>query len=139
MQITESGGIVFSDEKGNTQYVSKEEFIKMYDFYKNPFKEVKLPIEGNIFMEEAVIAKDPIVESVREKLLNRSNVGIKKYGEQLGNYKKYNFIQEMQNEALDFANYCEVELQKELTINQLVEKFSNDQDLGKEIRKLYGK
>ena len=57
----------------------------------------------------------------------------------MGNYKKYNFIQEMQNEALDFANYCEVELQKELTINHLVEKFSNDQELRKELRKLYGK
>jgi hypothetical protein len=82
---------------------------------------------------------DPIVESVRKKLLDRSNVGIKKYGEQLGNFSKYNFIFEMQNEALDFANYCEVELQKEETINQLVAKYPNNMELGSEIRKIYGK
>jgi len=117
MQITESGGIVFNDEKGNTQYITEEELKELWNNK----------------------CKDSVVESVRNKLLERSNVGVKKYGEQLGNYKKYNFIQEMQNEALDFANYCEVELQKELTINQLVEKFSNDQELGKELRKLYGK
>lgn len=126
MQITAGGGLIFRDEKGNTQHLSYEEFEEIYKFYKNHLKEVKL-------------AKDPIVESVRNKLLERSEVGLKKYGEQLGNYRKYNFIIEMQNEALDFANYCEVELQKELTINQLVEKFSNDQELGKELRKLYGK
>lgn len=83
--------------------------------------------------------KDPIIESVRQKLLDRSNVGVKKYGEHLGNYSKYNFIIEMQNEALDFANYCEVELQKEETINQLVAKYPNDVELGSEIRKIYGK
>ena len=83
--------------------------------------------------------EDPIVESVRQKLLDRSAVGIKKYGEQLGNFSKYNFIFEMQNEALDFANYCEVELQKEETINQLVAKYPNNMELGSEIRKIYGK
>lgn len=80
---------------------------------------------------------DPIVEQVRQKLLDRSSVGIKKYGEQLGNYSKYNFISEMQQEALDFANYCEVELQKEETINQLLKKYPNNFDLGTAIRKLY--
>lgn len=81
--------------------------------------------------------KDKIVEQVRQKLLDRSTVGLLKYGEVLGNYKKYNFIQEMQNEALDFANYCEVEIQKEETINQLTQKYSNDSELGYHIRKLY--
>lgn len=85
------------------------------------------------------ICQDKIVESVRQKLLDRSNVGVKKYGGHLGNYNKYNFIFEMQNEALDFANYCEVELQKEETINQLVAKYPNDVELGSEIRKIYGK
>ena len=82
---------------------------------------------------------DPIVEAVREKLLNRSKIGIKKYGEHLGNYSKYNFIVEMQNEALDFANYCEVELQKEETINQLIKQYPNYFELGEQISKIYGK
>lgn len=43
----------------------------------------------------------------------------------------------MQAEALDFANYCEVELEKEETINQLVQKYNNDSDLGATIRKIY--
>jgi len=43
----------------------------------------------------------------------------------------------MQCEALDFVNYCEVELEKEETINQLVQKYDNDIDLGAAIRKIY--
>lgn len=81
--------------------------------------------------------KDQIIQRVQQKLEQRSQVGIKKYGEVLGNYKKYNFISEMQAEALDFANYCEVELVKEETINQLVQKYNNDSDLGSAIRKIY--
>ncbi len=91
------------------------------------------------FRPNTEICQDKIVESVRQKLLDRSNVGVKKYGGHLGNYNKYNFIFEMQNEALDFANYCEVELQKEETINQLVAKYPNNMELGSEIRKIYGK
>ena len=94
---------------------------------------------GYLFSENHKETIDPAVESVRKKLLNSTNVGIQKYGEQLANYKKYNFILEMQQEALDFANYCEVELQKEETINQLVNKYSNDTELGSQIRKIYGK
>ena len=110
---------------------------KAYDYYvqNNPLLS---EMEQHIFdaMEKG-ICKDKIVESVRQKLLDRSSVGIKKYGEQLGNYSKYNFISEMQQEALDFANYCEVELQKEETINQLLKKYPNNFDLGTAIRKLY--
>ena len=69
--------------------------------------------------------------------MDRSSVGIKKYGSNLVNYSKYNFISEMQQEAFRFANYCEVELQKEETINQLLKKYPNNFDLGTAIRKLY--
>lgn len=87
--------------------------------------------------EQQNIPQDLIIKRVQQKLQQRSQVGIKKYGEVLGNYKKYNFIFEMQCEALDFVNYCEVELEKEETINQLVQKYDNDIDLGAAIRKIY--
>lgn len=114
-----------------------EEQIKKHPF-KNVYDQTELVITSPRFNGPYFPCSDPIVESVRKKLLDRSSVGIKKYGEQLGNYSKYNFILEMQNEALDFTNYCEVELQKEETINQLVRKYPNDADLGKMIRKIYG-
>ena len=67
MQITESGGIVFNDEKGNTQYITEEELKELWNNK----------------------CKDSVVESVRNKLLERSNVGVKKYGEQLANYRDW--------------------------------------------------
>lgn len=50
---------------------------------------------------------DPIVESVREKLRQRSSVGIKKYGTTLADNNTDDFLLHLQEELLDAVLYIE--------------------------------
>jgi hypothetical protein len=55
------------------------------------------------------IAKDPLVKKICEKIINRSNMGIKKYGDTMAN-ANYGLISGIDNaieEALDLAVYLE--------------------------------
>lgn len=58
---------------------------------------------------------DPIVERVRQKLLDRSLAGMEKYG--TGLYRtdltRLDWLRHAQEEALDMANYLEVMIQLE--------------------------
>jgi len=58
---------------------------------------------------------DPIVESVRAKLLGRSQVGLKKYGVGLDrqDLSRIEWLRHAQEEAMDFCNYLEVLIQAE--------------------------
>jgi len=51
--------------------------------------------------------KDPIVESVVNKFLQRSKVGIEKYGTTLNDNNKDNFLNHLQEELMDATNYIE--------------------------------
>ncbi len=52
---------------------------------------------------------DPIVEQVRQKLLDRSRVGIRKYGVTLerGDLLLIDWLTHLQEELLDAANYVQ--------------------------------
>jgi len=50
---------------------------------------------------------DPIAQSVAKKIIDRSNVGIKKYGTTLEENNVDDFLVHAQEEAMDFANYLE--------------------------------
>ena len=80
---------------------------------------------------------DPIVESVRQKLLDRSSVGLKKYTISLDSNNKDNYLKHAQEEAMDLANYLEKLMQQKEDITQIVASEANDWELGKLIRKLY--
>jgi len=80
---------------------------------------------------------DPIVESVRQKLLDRSNIGLKKYTISLDSNNKDNYLKHAQEEAMDLANYLEKLMQQKEDITQIVASEANDWELGKLIRKLY--
>ena len=84
------------------------------------------------------IAQDSIVEAVRERLLQRSNVGYKKYNTTLQENNKDNFINHALEESLDFCNYLMKLQQQQLDITQLVKQYPNDQELGVKIRSIYG-
>ena len=58
--------------------------------------------------------RDPIVEAVREKLLQRSRVGIKKYGTMLDrkDLSTIEWLTHFQEECLDAANYAERTIQE---------------------------
>jgi len=115
MQITESGGIVFNDEKGNTQYITEEELKELWNNK----------------------CKDRVVESVRSKFLNRSNTGIKKYNCTLEENNKDNYLNHLQEELMDGVAYIEKLLQQKKDIKQIVQDNPNYYDLGLAIKKLY--
>ena len=83
--------------------------------------------------------QDNIVESVRQKLLDRSNVGLKKYSSSLDSNNKDNYLKHAQEEAMDLSNYLEKLMQQKEDITQIVAKYPNNMELGSEIRKIYGK
>ncbi len=83
--------------------------------------------------------QDAIVESVRQKLLDRSNVGIKKYNTTLDSNNTDNYLKHAQGEAMDLSNYLEKLMQQKEDITQIVAKYPNNMELGSEIRKIYGK
>lgn len=62
--------------------------------------------------------RDPIVESVRTKLLERSHVGLNKYGVGLDrdDLDTLQWLKHFQEELMDAANYIEV----------LIQRFDND-------------
>ena len=80
--------------------------------------------------------KDKIVEQVVEKYLERSAVGIQKYGTTLEGNSKDNYLIHLQQELMDATLYLEklLSLQQELTT--LVKMYGNDADLGMAVRKL---
>jgi len=64
----------------------------------------------NITMKEKLVKfRDPIIEKVCDQLVERSDVGYKKYGvtleDDLGGLAKW--LQHLQEELLDAANYIE--------------------------------
>lgn len=81
---------------------------------------------------------DPVVEGVRQKLLDRSQVGIKKYGTTLKDNTKDNYLNHIQMELMDACNYLETLLQQKEDITQIVKDEPNDMILGRKIRKIYG-
>lgn len=82
---------------------------------------------------------DNIVENVRQKLLERSQVGIKKYNTTLDENNHDNYLNHLQQELMDAANYIEKLLVQKTNITDLVKKYPNDQELGEVIRKIYRK
>lgn len=81
--------------------------------------------------------RDEVVERVRQKLLDRSQVGIKKYGTTLAENNKDNYLNHLQMELMDAINYLEKKLMQEEDLIQLIKLFPNDQELGAAIREIY--
>jgi hypothetical protein len=65
----------------------------------------------------ASVPADPVVEANRQLLLQRSQVGIRKYGTPLGGagLSRRALLQHALEEALDLANYLQAELQRSTT------------------------
>jgi hypothetical protein len=83
---------------------------------------------------------DKIVEQVRQKLLERSQVGIRKYGSTIWDNTDENYMKHLQDELLDGANYCEqmIRLGEFAKLSAaLIESEPNDQELGRAIRFYY--
>ena len=125
MSITNEGDLIITID-GRTKLISKEQIVKA-------FVEPKASCAN--YERDNV---DPIVESVRTKLLDRSQVGVKKYGTTLKDNTKDNYLNHLQMELMDACNYLEVLLQQNTDITDIVKNEPNDQILGNKLRKLYG-
>jgi predicted phage-related endonuclease len=82
--------------------------------------------------------KDKITKAVINDLESRAERGYKKYNTTLGENNHQNMLQHAYEEALDLAQYLKKEITTLNTVQDLVNQFPNDSELGKEIRKRYG-
>jgi hypothetical protein len=80
--------------------------------------------------------RDKIVENVVSKYLERSQVGITKYGTTLENNNKDNYLKHLQEELMDATLYLEKIMYLNQEITNLVRDHSNDAELGMKIRNL---
>lgn len=81
--------------------------------------------------------KDKITESVINDLLSRSSRGINKYNTTLDQNNKDDFMHHLYEELLDAAQYIKKEQSIIPEIQELINNYSNDSDLGKVIREKY--
>jgi hypothetical protein len=80
--------------------------------------------------------RDEIVEKVVDKFLERSQVGITKYGTTLENNNKDNYLVHLQEELMDATLYLQKLLDQEQEITMLVKNHPNDCELGMLIRNM---
>ena len=80
--------------------------------------------------------RDEIVEKVVDKFLERSQVGITKYGTTLENNNKDNYLVHLQEELMDATLYIQKLLDQEQEITMLVKNHPNDCELGMLIRNM---
>jgi len=127
-------------------YASKEKTIidtllKEYDYVEvyPVFQRLSYKGKNRITNNEC---QDPVVESVRQKLLDRSNIGLKKYNSSIFDNIDENYIKHLQEELLDGANYCEQVLRLgEFTkiIIEILQSDQNEMSVGNKIIKEYNK
>jgi len=89
--------------------------------------------------EDYIPVKDEITKAVITDLISRAQRGLEKYNTTLGENDHQNMLQHAYEEALDMAQYLKKEITTLNTIQDLVNEFPNDSDLGKHIRLTYGK
>ena len=80
--------------------------------------------------------RDQIVEEVIDKYLERSQIGITKYGTTLETNNKDNYIKHLQEELMDATLYLQKIMDQNKEITKLVKNHSNDAELGHKIREL---
>lgn len=90
-------------------------------------------------MNQVEETKDVITRAVMEDLASRAKRGIEKYNTTLGENNHQNMLQHAYEEALDLAQYLKKEITTFNTVQDLVNQYSNDLELGAKIRELYGR
>ena len=90
-------------------------------------------------MEKVKMTKDKITNSVIEDLTSRAERGYIKYNTTLGENNHQNMLQHAYEEALDMAQYLKKEITTLNTIQDLVNQYPNNIDLGEQLRLKYGK
>ena len=81
--------------------------------------------------------EDVITKAVVSDLFRRADRGWRKYNTTLGQNNHENMLQHAYEEALDLAQYLKKEITTLNTVQDLVQQYSDDQELGAKIRELY--
>ena len=90
-------------------------------------------------MKHIDVPADAITAAVMQDLSSRAERGLKKYNTTLEQNNHQNMLQHAYEEVLDLAQYLKKEITTLNTIQDLVAKYPNDTDLGRELRKLYAR
>jgi len=112
---TEDSGMCWKCE----EEIRQEQFV----YYMEQYKEAQ--------------RKDSITEAVILDLRLRSKKGIEKYNTTLGENDHQNMLQHGYEEALDLAQYLKKEITTLNTIQDLLNQYSSDEELGKAVREKY--
>lgn len=83
--------------------------------------------------------KDLITAAVIEDLKSRSERGIAKYNTTLDQNNKDDYMQHAYEEALDLAQYLKKEMSIIPMIQTMMDRYPNDQELGKHIRETFAR
>lgn len=83
--------------------------------------------------------KDLIVEKVLEKYEQRSKIGAIKYGTYLHENNFDNYLNHLQEELMDGTLYIQKIMNLNSEVIELIQKYSNDQELGQAIRQKFTK
>jgi NTP pyrophosphatase (non-canonical NTP hydrolase) len=96
------------------------EFIQGHELNENLLK----------YFKPKEMKKDSIVESVVNKFLERSKVGIEKYGTTLNDNNKDNFLSHLQEELMDAVNYIQkLQTQRKDNIQEKVIEWAKEKQL----------
>jgi predicted phage-related endonuclease len=106
--------------------------------YREFMRIMEKEMEDKIIKDKnSIVVKDKITQSVINDLESRAERGLKKYNTTLGENNHQNMLQHAYEEALDLSQYLKKEITTLNTVQDLVKQFSNDVELGEEIRKRY--
>lgn len=83
--------------------------------------------------------KDDVTKEVILDLASRAKRGVDKYTTTLHENNHDNFTQHLYEELLDAAQYCKKQLMIKDSIQDLIQQYPNDQELGEAVRAIYGK
>lgn len=83
--------------------------------------------------------KDNITNQVIEDLKARAERGYKKYNTTLGENNKDDYMNHLYEELLDAAQYIKKEQSIIPELQKLIDQYSDNSELGKVIREVYGK
>jgi hypothetical protein len=81
--------------------------------------------------------EDTITTLVMEDLKLRADRGLKKYNTTLYGNNKDDFMNHLYEELLDAAQYCKKEMSVIPSIQDLIKRYPNDQELGAIIREFF--
>lgn len=113
--------------------------INSYEDYQRFMRDSEAHIATEFKKPEDYFVKDKVTKAVIQDLVSRAQRGYKKYNTTLGENNKDDYMNHLYEELLDAAQYIKKEMSVIPEIQKLIEQYSDNNDLGEQIRLIYGK